>query len=85
MMELRGDLLMHALVSNDVTFEIGIYLAYTVRPEIRQCQSQDRLAGMYNVNRDTTLRLGSMAEDGRQLSHAEGDSASPVFDSIRSA
>ena len=46
MMELRGDLLMHALVSNDVTFEIGINIAYTVRPEIRQCQSQDRLAGL---------------------------------------
>ena len=45
MMELRGDLLMHALVSNNVTFEIGINIAYTVRPEIRQCQSQDRLAG----------------------------------------
>ena len=45
MMELRGDLLMHALVSNDVTFEIGINPAYTVRPEIRQCQSQERLAG----------------------------------------
>ena len=49
MMELRGDLLMHALVSNDVTFEIGINLAYTVRPEIRQCQSQDRLAGRLAV------------------------------------
>ena len=46
MMELRGDLLMHALVSNDVTFEIGLNIAYTVRPEIRQCQSQDRLAGL---------------------------------------
>ena len=32
MMELMCNLLMHALVCNDVTFEIGLNIAYTVRP-----------------------------------------------------
>ena len=34
MMELRWNLLMYAFVCNDVTFEIGLNIAYTVRLEI---------------------------------------------------
>ena len=46
MMHLMWNLLMYAFVCNDVTFEIGLNIAYTVRLEIRQCQSQVRLAGL---------------------------------------
>ena len=53
-MELMWNLLMYAFVFNDVTFKIRLNLEYTVRLEIRQCQSQVRFARLVAVTEGRT-------------------------------
>ena len=62
MMEPMWNLSMHAFVFDDNTFKIRLNIDYTVRLEIRQYQSQIRLAGLVAV---TEWRTQQYSKDRR--------------------